>query len=67
MVNGAVTGLADGSHCHSAIVSAASTAANAQTRAVPDVAAVSRAARVFTDRAFPTNRHDSLATRRKPS
>ena len=67
MVNGAVTGLADGSHGHRAIVSPASTAANTQTRAVPDVAAVSRAARDFADRVFGTNRHDSLSTRRKPS
>src|SRR5436309_5371730 len=58
MGNGAVTGLADGSQGHRTIVSPTSTAANAQTRAVPDVAALSRAARDIADRGFGSNRHD---------
>jgi hypothetical protein len=55
MLKGGVTGAADGSHGQRAIVSPASTAANAQTRAEPDVAAVSRAT-TFANRAFAGNR-----------
>ena len=59
MVNGAVTGLADGRSGQSANVTPARTAANTQTRAAPDVAALSRAAIAFADRGFGTKRHNS--------